>query len=106
MDKATMRMLSEILTRNQPVFNINSSGGATTVGGPQNHEERKSISDQLLGGDPKDDPFEYIVDITKNDIIGPNGKSRGWTKKVHRHKDLKAPPLGRNGRMLKNFTEE
>ncbi len=53
---------------------------------------------EAMNGGGKEDPelYDYLVDIEKRDIPGEEEGSKpvGWTKKVHRHRDLK----GRSGK--------
>lgn len=43
-------------------------------------------------GGPSDDDFDYLVDIKREDLPELNpltGKPRGWTKTVHRRRELR-----------------
>lgn len=42
------------------------------------------------GGHGEEDPYEYLVDISRRDVTDPaSGERIGWDKKVHRHREKK-----------------
>lgn len=43
-------------------------------------------------GGEGEDPYEYMVDIDREDKIGPEGEKIGWTKKVRRYRTLTGSP--------------
>ena len=76
LDKEEERTLNNVIN--------NYSGGGSSSGG--------GVMAQMGGAkdDPEIDPYDYIVDIQKSDVIDPaTGKSTGWNKKVHRYRSEK-----------------
>lgn len=74
------RILDEI-SKDRTAQIINNFQGA-----PLASQARKPESIQEAMFDPG--AYDYLVDITKQDMIDPEtGKSRGWRKKVRRYRE-------------------
>ncbi len=72
-----LRELAEKQEAHQISNVINNHGGGSHGGG---------LMEAMHGGGGED-PMEYLVDIEKHDIPGPEGgKPVGWKKSVHRHR--------------------
>lgn len=76
------RLLDEISSKrsdsSQIVNNVYGSDGGMGAGG---------LRERLAAQDSEgEDPYEYMVDIDREDKLGPDGEKTGWTKKVHRYK--------------------
>lgn len=81
--KRILRELEAQQAAQQSVVN-NYGGGGGSGGG---------LVESMHGGGAEDPGlYDYLVDIEKHDQRDENGKSIGWTKKVHRHRDRKGMP--------------
>jgi hypothetical protein len=82
---ARKRILRELAGQHE---NAGSAGSPKYAGG--------GLMEKMNGGQSdNDDLFSYLVDIEKNDKRDPEtGKTIGWTKKVHRHRE----PRGGEGK--------
>lgn len=71
------------------VINNVYGGHATAGGGGGGVMDR--LGPSMGGGEGGEDPFDYLVDITREDLpLNPEtGKPGGWKKHVHRHREEK-----------------
>lgn len=75
------RILDEISRKDRAAQIVNNFQGA-----PLASEARKPESLQEAMFDPG--AFDYLVDIEKSDVFGPDGdKPIGWRKKVRRYRE-------------------
>lgn len=80
------RLLDEISTRNAGASEriVNNVYGA----GPTGLVDR--LYQSQLGQQPDgEDPYEYYVDIERDDKLDDEGNKIGWTKNVRRYRDKK-----------------
>lgn len=75
------RILEEIKANRQAQIINNVYGG----GGAQ--APASSVREAMAGFDPKD--YNYFVDITREDVMSPEGEKMGWKKRVKRYADPK-----------------
>lgn len=84
------KMLDDIKQKNaaNAIYNI--------VGGSGSPSSGSGVGAAMGGLGPMseagaDDPFDYLVDITRKDLDETNaqGKPKGWTKTVHRYRTPK-----------------
>lgn len=89
------RILDEINRRQEAHTLVNNIYG-NNAGGPG--ESSHGVADQLGHSTSEQDPYDYFVDITKEDMpVDPKtGKSPGWKKGVHRHREEKKKMMGEN----------
>lgn len=80
------RLLEEISSGRSPVEAariVNNIYGGSPSG--QNGVVEAMAAQGGLPG--SEDPFDYFVDINREDVIDPQtGEKKGWSKKVHRYR--------------------
>jgi hypothetical protein len=77
------RILEEIKAdRQAQIINNVYGGGAQS---PQSGGS--SVREAMAQFDPKD--YNYFVDITREDVLNPEGEKMGWKKRVKRYADPK-----------------
>lgn len=76
------RLLDEIGKRGDAERIVNNVYGSMPQGG--GITERLYQGDIASGGE--EDPYQYFVDIDRDDKIDEEGKKTGWTKRVKRYR--------------------
>jgi len=81
------RILDEISASRQAqiINNVYGSSAGDGVGAYGN--AGRTVREAMAEFDPKD--YNYFVDITREDVLGPEGEKMGWKKRVKRYADPK-----------------
>lgn len=72
-----------------------SSGGSERIvnnvygSSPSGLVDRLYQDKEVSGDAGEDDPYEYMVDIDREDKLNEAGEKIGWNKRVHRYRDKK-----------------
>ena len=95
------RILNEIEKRQEQQAIINN-----VYGGGGDYQSRSSgVADQLGTASDGEDPYDYFVDITREDLpdINPaTGKPAGWKKSVQRYRKKKGESEPPKKKILKD----
>lgn len=102
------RILAEIQKKQEQhhaaiTNNVYGHGGGTAE--QSQHGMSQGVADQLGNSTNAEDPYDYFVDITREDLPNINpatGKPAGWKKSVQRYRTKKGEPEPGKKKILKD----
>ncbi len=88
------RLLDEISSgkRSDASAIVNNVYGSSPEGGGLTERLHRGEMEAPGPGTGGEDPYEYFVDIDRDDKTDEDGHKIGWTKKVRRYRDKKKVP--------------
>lgn len=91
---ARQRLLAELSTpqhaaAQRVVNNLYAGGGGGGGGGGYSGGVMDHLGGGAAGPAAGEDPYDYLVDISRRNVTDPNGELVGWDKTVHRHREKK-----------------
>ncbi len=84
------RLMDEIARKGQGEKIVNNVYGGSPYGLVERLGRDAAEGGGAGAGEP--DPYEYMVDIDREDVMNDKGEKTGWRKKVRRYRTLTGSP--------------